>query len=111
MIVSVSGLIASGSTKFYEFVPQVAIQQFQGCFSLHFIPLEPDQRTQMNPDPHHWLKEDLKAFNSPFLSLPIIDTVRTNAKLHKNLPWELQELASSLLQTCFICNLIHSYCR
>ena len=29
------------------------------CFFLHFIPLEPDPRTQMNPDPHHWLKTSL----------------------------------------------------
>ena len=24
------------------------------CFSLHFIPLDSDPRTQMNQDPHHW---------------------------------------------------------
>ena len=33
------------------------------CFSLHFIsdfiPLDPDPRTQMNPDPHHWFLQDL----------------------------------------------------
>ena len=30
------------------------------CFFLHvisdFIPLDPDPRTQINPDPHHWFK-------------------------------------------------------
>ena len=29
------------------------------CFSLHFLPLNPDLRSQMNPDPHHCAEDDI----------------------------------------------------
>ena len=39
----------------YNFLRKKKILLVKLCFSLHFIPLDPDpdQRTQMNPDPHH----------------------------------------------------------
>ena len=61
-ILSVPTTFLGSDLKKYNFLRKKPPKFVKLCFSIHFIPLDPDppdQRTQMNPDLHHWVKGQL----------------------------------------------------